>query len=94
MTEPFVTGRPSSEKAAAPASFRSQNSERIFPSRFRVIDATGWTRAFPQAAASRRMNSVTERLSLTGSVLAMQATAVKPPAAAASQPVRMVSLYS
>ena len=37
---------------------------------------------------------MTERLSLTGSVFAMQATAVKPPAAAARVPVAMVSLYS
>ena len=35
-----------------------------------------------------------DRLSLTGTVLAMQATAVKPPAAAAIVPVRTVSLYS
>src|ERR1700676_522251 len=40
------------------------------------------------------MCSVTDRLSLTGSVLAMQATAVKPPAAAAMVPVATVSLYS
>src|SRR5215210_3306406 len=40
------------------------------------------------------MCSVIERLSLTGSVLAMQATPVKPPAAAAMVPVRTVSLYS
>ena len=40
------------------------------------------------------MSSVTERLSFTGSVLAMQATAVKPPAAAAMVPVFTVSLYS
>src|SRR6202521_2400933 len=40
------------------------------------------------------MCSVTDRLSLTGSVLAMQVTAVKPPAAAAMVPVATVSLYS
>src|SRR6185436_20179504 len=40
------------------------------------------------------MCSVIDRLSLTGTVLAMQATAVKPPAAAAWVPVRTVSLYS
>src|SRR5579862_8261700 len=40
------------------------------------------------------MCSVTDRLSLTGSVLAMHATAVKPPAAAAMVPVATVSLYS
>jgi len=37
---------------------------------------------------------VTARLSLTGNVLAMQATAVKPPAAAARVPEAIVSLYS
>jgi hypothetical protein len=55
-------------------------------------------RVDPGEAVARRasltMCSVTERLSLTGTVLAMQATAVKPPAAAARVPVRMVSLYS
>ena len=35
-----------------------------------------------------------ERLSFTGWVLAMQQTAVKPPAAAARVPVATVSLYS
>src|SRR5205814_72159 len=37
---------------------------------------------------------VTERVSFTGSVLAMAAMAVKPPAAAARVPVAIVSLYS
>ena len=37
---------------------------------------------------------MTARLSLTGKVLAMQRTAVKPPAAAARVPVAIVSLYS
>ena len=37
---------------------------------------------------------MTARLSLTGKVLAMHATAVKPPAAAARVPLAMVSLYS
>jgi hypothetical protein len=37
---------------------------------------------------------VTARVSLTGCVLAMHATAVKPPAAAARVPVAIVSLYS
>src|SRR5215213_3177133 len=40
------------------------------------------------------MCSVIDRLSLTGTVLAMQATAVKPPAEAAMVPERTVSLYS
>ena len=40
------------------------------------------------------MKRVTALLSFTGRVLGMAATAVKPPAAAAWVPVRMVSLYS
>src|SRR5215831_9050197 len=40
------------------------------------------------------MYLVTAPLSLTGLVLAMQATAVNPPASAARVPVRTVSLYS
>src|SRR5215475_13357606 len=40
------------------------------------------------------MNSVTARSSFTGTVLGMQATAVKPPAAAAFVPDSMVSFHS
>ena len=43
------------------------------------------TTAFSRASA--RIISVTERESLTGSVLGMQATAVKPPRAAARAPL-------
>ena len=48
----------------------------------------------PTSRALRTMSSVTERQSLTGTVLGMQHTVVKPPAAAAREPVSMSSLYS
>src|SRR5215203_3945690 len=89
-----MTGRPSSDTATAPARIISPISAISSPFSPLLMAAIGWTRAKPWRRASKRMCSVTERLSLTGSVLAMQATPVKPPAAAAMVPVRTVSLYS
>jgi hypothetical protein len=77
-----------------PARRISPISARLSPRRPTDTAPIGYTRASRAACARSRMYSVTAPLSLTGSVLAMQATAVKPPATAAATPVATVSLYS
>jgi hypothetical protein len=85
---------PSSDSATAPASFMSPISARVSPFCPFVTAPIGYTRTTPHARACLRINSVTEPVSLTGFVLAMQATEVTPPAAAARLPLAIVSLYS
>ena len=94
MTEAFLTGTPSSEKATAPALSRSKNSVSPWPFWPVVTAATGRTWQLPASLALSRINRVMPSLSFGGEVLGMQATLVKPPAAAALVPVSMVSLYS
>lgn len=94
MIPALAMGCPSSLTATAPASRSSAISVRALPSNPRVTAATGCTRAVPASAARCRMRSVTARLSLGGTVLGMQHTAVNPPATAAAAPDRMSSLYS
>ena len=94
MSWAVLTGAPSSEKATQPAALWSAISVSRSPRRPAETAPIGWTR---QAAASRarfKMRSVIELESFTGSVFAMQATAVKPPAAAARVPLSVSSLYS
>ncbi len=86
----FGTGRPSSLTATAPASRSAARSVRCSPRSPQVIAATGQTRAFA-AFARPRISATTSGLSQAGLVLGMQATAVKPPAAA--QPVKISSLW-
>ncbi len=59
-----------------------------------VIAPMGSTFTIPSVLALYRINSVTEALSFTGFVFGMHTIVVKPPAAAASHPVLIVSLYS
>ncbi len=90
----FITGLPSSEIATHPASFSSPISARASPFSSLLTAPTGYTFTMPSSCAFLSMYLVTDALSLTGSVFAMQATPVNPPAAAAVAPVFIVSLYS
>ncbi len=90
----FWMQRPSSEKAAAPASARAAMSLSSWPRRPVVSAAIGKTLTTAVSAARARMARVISGRSLTGVVLGMAKTEVKPPAAAARVPVRMVSLCS
>ena len=76
-------GRPSSEKATAPARTRAAMSDSSAPLSPRVTAAIGKTLTRALLRASARMNSVTARLSFTGFVLGMQQIVVNPPRAAA-----------
>ncbi len=87
MSSAEWTGRPSSETATQPDSTRSPISASSSPAIPLLTQPMGWTRTTPRRAASCTMNSVTDWSSLTGEVLGMAATAVKPPAAAARVPV-------
>ena len=80
--------------ATAPASIMSPMSANSSPRSPFDSAPIGKTRAKPAARACSRMKRVTAAVSLTGSVFAMQATPVKPPATAARVPVSTVSLYS
>ena len=88
------TGSPSSDTATATASTISPISESSSPFMPLVMEPMGYTRAFLACAAFLRMNSVTAALSFGGSVFAIVATAVNPPATAACEPLAIVSLYS
>ena len=92
MSRAEGTGFPSSDTATAPAAFRAAMSVRVSPCIPLVMAATGYTWALADAAFSKIYWS-TSGESATGLVLGMQATAVTPPAAAASHPVRMSSLW-
>ena len=89
-----VTGIPSSEMPTHPASHISPMSASSSPFSPLVIAPMGNTLTIPSVLAFRSMYSVTEALSFMGFVLGMQTMEVKPPAAAARQPVLIVSLCS
>ncbi len=80
--------------ATMPASFISPTSASDSPLSPLEMAPTGCTRTAPTSRARRTIRSVTERQSLTGLVLGMQQMVVNPPAAAASVPEAMSSLYS
>ncbi len=90
----LATGIPSSEKATAPAFLISPISASSLPLLPRVMEPTGKTWAAHCSRAVSKMYRIRAAVSATGLVLGMQATAVKPPRAAARVPVRMVSLAS
>ena len=94
MIRLFMIGRPSSEKATAPAALRAGMSTSSSPREPRVTAATGRILTMALRAASARMAPVTAGSSLTGFVLGIAQTVVKPPRAAARAPVAMVSLAS
>ena len=94
MSPASITGRPSSDTATMPARCISPISASRSPSSPSDSAPIGCTRAPPASAARSRMKRVTAPLSFTGSVFAMQAIDVKPPASAAATPVATVSLYS
>src|SRR5271157_1405883 len=87
-------GLPSSETATMPASRIAPISAMASPLLPVLAAPIGHTRTWPCAFARSTMNRVIEALSFTGLVLGMQQTAVKPPRAAASVPVSMVSEFS
>src|SRR6516164_2633510 len=87
-------GLPSSETATIPASRIAPMSEIASPLLPTLAAPMGQTRTWPKAFARSTMKRVIEALSLTGFVLGMQQTTVKPPCAAACVPVSMVSEFS
>src|SRR5208337_2153328 len=87
-------GLPSSETPTMPASRIAPISAMASPLLPTLAAPIGHTRTWPWALARSTMNRVIDALSLTGWVLGMQQTAVKPPRAAASVPVSMVSEFS
>ncbi len=88
------TGTPSSERATAPASFRAWASVRASPRSPMDTAPMGHTRTPQHSPARSRTQRTCSGLSITGRVLGMQATEVKPPRAAAAVPLAMSSLYS
>src|SRR6266404_2555256 len=87
-------GMPSSENATAPAARSAAKSVSSSPARPFVTAAIGSTCANPTSAARARIQRVTSTVSFTGSVFAIAATVVKPPAIAAATPDAIVSLCS
>ena len=84
-------GLPSSETATAPADLSEPYSVSFSPRLPRVAAAMGKTRMLaPRSGLC--IQRVVSGESLTGTVLGMAQTLVKPPAAAAAVPVAMVSL--
>src|SRR5581483_4381270 len=94
ITREFITGWPSSEMAIAPASFIAPISASCSPALSFVMAPIGktFTRALRRARSTMKL--VTVALSFTGIVFGMQHTEVKPPAAAAREPVSIVSACS
>src|SRR5215471_14315600 len=90
----LAMGRPSSETATMPASRIAPISLMASPLLPTLAAPMGHTRTWPRALARSTIKRVMEALSLTGLVLGMQQTAVKPPRAAALVPVSMVSEFS
>src|SRR5258706_2099742 len=88
------TGRPSSEIATAPGRPMSPISASSSPRPPLLTPPIGWTFTTPLRRASETMYSLTDRPSFQGSVFGMQATDVKPPAAAARVPLSIDSLCS
>src|SRR5271165_733039 len=87
-------GLPSSETATMPASRMAAMSAMFSPLLPMLAAPMGQTWTWPWALARSTMKRVMEALSLTGLVLGMQQTTVKPPRAAARVPVSMVSEFS
>ena len=87
-------GRPSSLNPIQPASANSDISDSSSPSLFFVMAPIGRTLIQPSFFALSSTNSTIALESITGLVLGMAQTVVKPPCAAALVPVAMVSLYS
>ena len=94
MIAAFMTGLPSSEMATQPVVTSSPISASCSPCSPLEMAPMGYTFTTPSRRARSWMNSVTDWLSLTGLVLAMQQMLVKPPRAAARVPVAMVSMSS
>src|SRR5579859_595156 len=84
-------GLPSSETATMPASFIAAISAIASPLLPTLAAPIGHTRTLAEVLTRSRMKRVTLALSLTGLVLGMQQTAVKPPRAAERVPVSIVS---
>src|SRR5580704_16232329 len=87
-------GLPSSETATIPASRMAAMSEMSSPLLPMLAAPMGQTRTWPKALARSTMKRVMEALSLTGRVLGILQMAVKPPRAAACDPVSIVSEFS
>ena len=95
LNKPAVfTGRPSSEKATAPAAASARKSVSDSPWLPIETAAMGSTRAKPIRCALSIMARTSSGRSITGLVLGMGQTAVKPPATAAANPVSSVSEIS
>ncbi len=96
MSRESVTHRPSSEKTLTRARDRaiSPSSASSSPARALLTAPTGWTSTRLAARPRSRTRSAASAVSVTGVVLAIASTAVKPPTAAAADPEAMVSASS
>ena len=87
----FMTQRPSSLNIRTPAAAISAMGDSRSPASPIVIEPTGNTSAFPAARPNAAMWAARATESVTGSVLAIAKTAVKPPRAAQAVPLATVS---
>ena len=94
ITSAFMIGAASSDKATAPLFINIPISEISSPFAYFETEAIGKTLARFSFFPLDMTSSTTAVLSITGSVLGMQATEVKPPLTAAFTPDAIVSLYS
>ena len=96
ITRGSCTHLPSSENTRTLARDRAirPSSASSWPPRPRVTAPTGCTSTSPAARPRSRIRSAASPVSVTGEVFAIASTAVKPPSAAALEPVSTVSASS
>ena len=96
ITRGSCTHFPSSENTRTLARERAirPSSASSWPPRPLVTAPTGWTSTNPACRPRSRIRSAASAVSVTGEVFAIASTAVKPPSAAALEPVRTVSASS
>ncbi len=87
------TQSPSSVIATTPARLSEPIGASAWPFRPTVMQPVGSTFTTASRPAASLMNWIVPALSAGGEVLGMQTTVVKPPAAAAREPVPIVSLW-
>jgi hypothetical protein len=92
MSSLDCTQSPSSVMATTPARLSEPIGARAWPFMPTVMQPVGRTLMTASRRTASLMNWMVPALSATGEVFGMQTTVVKPPAAAAREPVAMVSL--
>jgi hypothetical protein len=92
MSSLLWTQSPSSVRATTPARLSEPNGARAAPFWPTVMQPVGRTLMTASRRVASLINWMVPALSATGAVFGMQTTVVNPPAAAAREPVAMVSL--